>query len=184
MRSKPARPDSHRAEPSAPRILGVDPGSLVTGWGLVGGEPARPEWLDAGTIRLDRAGGALPLRLLQLQQELALLVERLHPTCAAVESTFHGANARSAFQLAQARGVVLAVLAGAGVEIAEYSPATVKKAVTGNGRAPKAQVRSMVGRLLSRPGLDVSDDLADALAVALCHGASHRHQALLERARR
>jgi crossover junction endodeoxyribonuclease RuvC len=121
---------------------------------------------------------------LRLQQELGALVARLRPTCAAVESPFHGVNARSAFQLAQARGVVLAALAGAGVEIAEYSPATVKKAVTGNGRAPKAQVRSMVGRLLSRPGLDVSDDLADALAVALCHGASQRHRDLLERAPR
>jgi crossover junction endodeoxyribonuclease RuvC len=120
---------------------------------------------------------------LRLQQELSDLVERLRPTCAAVESPYHGANARSAFQLAQARGVVLAVLAGAGVEIAEYSPATVKKAVTGNGRAPKAQVRAMVGQLLGRPGIDVSDDLADALAVALCHGASHRHRTLVERAR-
>jgi crossover junction endodeoxyribonuclease RuvC len=155
----------------------------VTGWGLVGGEPARPEWLDAGTIRLDRRGGALPGRLLLLQQELDALVRRLHPTCAAVESPYHGANARSAFQLAQARGVVLAVLAGAGIEIAEYPPATVKKAVTGNGRAPKAQVRLMVGQLLGRPGFDGSDDLADALAVALCHGASHRHRALLEHAR-
>jgi crossover junction endodeoxyribonuclease RuvC len=173
----------HRAEPSTPRILGIDPGSLVTGWGLVGGEPARPVWIEAGIIRLDHAGGKLPGRLLKLQEELAALVERLRPTCAAVESTFHGANARSAFQLAQARGVVLAVLAGAGVDIAEYPPATVKKAVTGNGRAPKAQVRAMVGQLLSRPGLDVSDDLADALAVALCHGASHRHRTLLERAR-
>lgn len=149
----------------------------------MGGKPARPEWLEAGVIRLDRVGGDLPKRLLRLQQELGLLVERLRPTCAAVESPYHGANARSSFQLAQARGVVLVVLAGAGVEVAEYSPATVKKAVTGNGRAPKAQVRSMVGRLLGRPGLVVSDDLADALAVALCHGASHRHHALLARAR-
>jgi crossover junction endodeoxyribonuclease RuvC len=149
----------------------------------VGGEPASPQWLEAGTIRLDRPGGPLPERLLLLQQELDALVRRLKPTCAAVESPYHGVNARSAFQLAQARGVVLAVLAGAGIEIAEYPPATVKKAVTGNGRAPKAQVRSMVGELLGRPELDGSDDLADALAVALCHGASHRHRALLKQAR-
>jgi crossover junction endodeoxyribonuclease RuvC len=183
VRSKPAWPESRRARLSAPRILGVDPGSHATGWGLVGGKPARPEWLEAGVIHLDRVGGDLPKRLLRLQQELGVLVERLHPTCAAVESPYHGANARSAFQLAQARGVVLAVLAGAGVEIAEYSPATVKKAVTGNGRAPKAQVRSMVGQLLGRPDRVVSDDLADALAVALCHGASQRHHALVARAR-
>jgi crossover junction endodeoxyribonuclease RuvC len=157
---------------------------MATGWGLIGGGPACPEWLDAGVILLGRGRGALPKRLVRLQRELEALVRRLRPTCAAVESPYHGVNAHSAFQLAQARGVVLAVLAGAGLEVAEYTPATVKKAVTGNGRAPKLQVRSMVGRLLGRPDLDVPDDLADALAVALCHGASARHRALLLGSRR
>jgi crossover junction endodeoxyribonuclease RuvC len=157
---------------------------MATGWGLIGGRPARPQWLDAGVIRLGGGGDALPERLMRLQGELEALVRRLRPTCAAVESPYHGVNARSAFQLAQARGVVLAVLAGAGLDVAEYTPATVKKSVTGNGRAPKGQVRSMVGRLLGRPELDVPDDLADALAVALCHGASARHRALLRDNRR
>ena len=179
MRSKTARPDSRRARPSAPRILGVDPGSLVTGWGLIGGSPAHPEWLDAGVIPLGAARVPLHRRLLRLQQELDTLLARLHPTCAAVESPYHGANARSALQLAQARGVVLASLAGSGLDVAEYAPAAVKKAVTGNGRASKDQVRSMVARLLGRPAIDAPDDLADALAVALCHGASRRHRELL-----
>jgi crossover junction endodeoxyribonuclease RuvC len=166
----------------------VDPGSIATGWGLVGGSPTRSEWLAAGVIRLDGPGGApddLAPRLWRLQQELTALVQHLRPTAAAVESPYHGANARSAFQLAQARGVALAVLAGAGIRVAEYTPATVKKAVTGNGRAPKEQVRSMVSRLLGRQALERErGDVTDALAVALCHACSRRHRELERRVRR
>jgi crossover junction endodeoxyribonuclease RuvC len=162
-----------------PRILGVDPGSIVTGWGLVGGAPARPRWLDAGVIRLGRGTGDLAGRLERLHAALAALVERLEPTSAAVEAPYHGANPRSSLLLAHARGVVLAVLAGAGIEVVEYTPATVKKAVTGNGRAPKEQVRAMVGRLLGSPPCGDSTDLSDALAIALCHAASQRHRQLL-----
>ena len=126
-------------------------------------------------LRLGGQGRDLPRRLWQLQQELTTLVARLAPTSSAVESPFHGVNARSSFQLAQARGVVLAALAGAGLEVLEYTPATVKKAVTGNGRATKEQVRMMVGRLLGRPPESLtSHDLSDALAVALCHASSAR----------
>jgi crossover junction endodeoxyribonuclease RuvC len=167
-----------------PRILGVDPGSIITGWGLVGGSPARSTWLDAGVIRLGGPRGELPDRLWRLQQELTALVERLRPTSAAVESPFHGSNVRSAFQLAQARGVVLAVLAGAQIEVAEYTPAAVKNSVTGNGRAPKEQVRSMVTRLLGLQASDEPLDVTDALAVALCHAACRRHQALVRGARK
>lgn len=149
-------------------ILGVDPGSRVTGWGLVGGEATRPALIDSGTIPLP-TNRPLAGRLLVLQRSLTGLVERLRPETAAVETPFHGANARSALQLAHARGVILAVLAGAGVEVAEYSPAAVKKAVTGNGRAEKRQVREMVARRLEARAPIASLDRADALAVALCH---------------
>jgi crossover junction endodeoxyribonuclease RuvC len=159
----------------------VDPGSIVTGWGLIGGEPARPVRLDGGVIRLGGEPADLPRRLSRLQQELTALVRRLRPTSAAVESPYLGANARSAFQLAQARGVALAVLAGAGLDVAEYTPATVKKAVTGNGRAPKEQVRSMVSHLLGGPAANAPFDVTDAMAVALCHACSRRHRALVER---
>ena len=162
-----------------PRILGVDPGTIATGWGLVGGPPARPRWLDAGVIRLGERYGDLAGRLGQLQAALTALVERLDPTAAAVEAPYHGVNPRSSLLLAQARGVVLAVLDGAGVPVIEYTPATVKKAVTGNGRAPKAQVRAMVGRLLGHPPLGGSTDQSDALAIALCHAASQRHRDLV-----
>ena len=153
----------------------------MTGWGLVGGSPGRSLLLDCGDIRLGSASDSLARRLARLERELRELVDRLCPSAAAVESSFHGANSRSALQLAHARGVVLAVLAGAGVSIAEYTPATVKKSVTGNGRAPKEQVRSMVGRLLGPEALPPGSDLSDALAVALCHAASSRHREAVAR---
>ncbi len=175
----PGSPESSTTGDSAPRILGVDPGSLITGWGLIGGSAGRPAWLDAGTLRLGSSTNDLARRLCRLQQEMEQLVLRLRPTCSAVEAPYHGVNARSALRLAHARGVVLAVLAGAGVEIHEYTPATVKKAVTGNGRASKEQVRTMVGHLLRHsPPLSAGGDLSDALAVALCHASHRRHSAL------
>lgn len=169
------------APSAARRILGIDPGSQVTGWGLLAGSAAEPRLLEAGVLRL--GAGDLAKRLALLQEQLAQLVSRLRPTAAAVESPFHGASARSALQLAHARGVILAVLAAAEVEVAEYTPATVKKAVTGSGRADKRQVASMVGRLLGGPPPSGSHDLTDALALALCHLASAAHRAAVSRAR-
>lgn len=115
------------------------------------------------------ASGAFSLRLCRLQSELQSLLLRLQPTAAAVESPFHGVNPRSALQLAHARGVVLAVVAGIGIEIVEYAPAAVKKSVTGTGRADKAQVEFMVARTLGPGAARSCGDRADALAVALCH---------------
>lgn len=162
------------------RVLGVDPGSRATGWGLVGGDPATPILVEGGVIRL-RAGAPFAVRLHELGSELEQVVARLAPECAAVETPFHGANVRSALQLAHARGVILAVLCGAGIEIAEYEPAGVKRAVTGNGRASKSQVQHMVSRLLRAPEPLEDVDLADAFAVALCHANGLRYRTLLAR---
>jgi crossover junction endodeoxyribonuclease RuvC len=98
-----------------------------------------------------------------------------------VESPFHGPNARAALQLAHARGVVLACLGQAGIQVAEYSPATIKKAITGTGKADKEQVQAMVRRLLGNPA-DESRDVSDALAVAYCHLASSGFAAASRRA--
>jgi crossover junction endodeoxyribonuclease RuvC len=114
------------------------------------------------------ASGSFSQRLFRLQDELQRLLARLQPT-AAVESPFQGVNPRSALQLAHARGVVLAVLAGIGIEIVEYAPAAVKKSVTGTGKADKAQVEFMVARTLGPGAARSCGDRADALAVALCH---------------
>jgi crossover junction endodeoxyribonuclease RuvC len=153
------------------RILGVDPGSICTGWGLIGGPSSKPVVLDRGVIRLDKTLD-IAQRLWGLHHQLETLVLRLQPTSAAVESPFTGVNPRSALQLAHARGVILAALASAGLSVAEYSPATVKKSVTGNGRADKTQVAGMVCRLLRVELVRQSHDLSDALAVALCHLSS------------
>lgn len=160
------------------RVLGIDPGSLVTGWGLLIGSPSQSRLDCCGSVRL-RANDDLAARLGCLQSAIEQLVARVGPDCAAVESPFHGKSARSALQLAHARGVVLAALARAGVPVAEYSPAAVKKSVCGNGRAEKAQVRHMVTRLLGQAVVGEPDDVTDALAVALCH-ATHAafHRAL------
>ncbi len=164
------------------RVLGVDPGSICTGWGLVGGTAFEPALIECGVIRLPKRA-TFPERLHRLLAEFTDLVGRLAPTVAAVEAPFHGINARAALQLAHARGVVLAVLGAAGVPVTEYAPATVKMAVTGAGRADKGQVGAMVGRLLGGSWTNSgSTDESDALAVALCHLASLRHRAAIAHA--
>jgi crossover junction endodeoxyribonuclease RuvC len=155
-------------------ILGLDPGSLHTGYGLIERRGATLTLVDAGRISCPRSM-ALPNRLAHIAACLGGLLDRRLPNLAALETPFHGLNSRTLIVLAEARGVLLAILAGRGVEIAEYSPAEVKSAVTGSGRAEKGQVAQMVRLLLGgaapagarRSGSD-PDDVTDALAVALC----------------
>lgn len=147
-------------------IIGVDPGSHATGWAVVQISPVLRR-LDSGVIRPGRDLG-LPARLLLIHDALATVIERHIPTVMAVEALYNARNARSSLVLGHARGAVLLAGARAGLEVGEYTPAEVKKAVTGNGQADKEQVRFMVMRLLGlqdTPGLDESD----ALAVALAH---------------
>ncbi len=149
-------------------ILGLDPGSLHTGFGLVARNGSAVTLVEAGRISCPRAMG-LPARLAHLAASLGELVSRRRPDLAALETPFHGLNARSLIVLAEARGALLAVLAGRGVEIAEYSPAEVKSAVTGNGRADKVQVARMVKLLLGPAAAEgMSPDASDALALVLC----------------
>jgi crossover junction endodeoxyribonuclease RuvC len=124
--------------------------------------------LASGELRLPERV-ALADRLARIHAEVVGIVTRYSPTEAAVEAPFHGISARSALQLAHARGAVLAALGGCGVPVSEYSPATIKLSVTGNGRAEKAQVAAMVARLVSGTDLSGSLDAADAVAAALCH---------------
>jgi crossover junction endodeoxyribonuclease RuvC len=148
---------------------------------LIGGSAARPAIIDCGIIRLGRH--AFAERLHRLYRQLDDVVERLQPTACAVEAPFHGASARSSLQLAHARGVILAVLAGRGLDVAEYTPAEVKKAVTGNGRAEKLQVGRMVQSVLGSRTQREPSDVTDALAVGLCHMANGRFAAAVSRAR-
>jgi crossover junction endodeoxyribonuclease RuvC len=148
-------------------ILGIDPGSLHTGYGIVERNGSALRVIEAGRLSCPR-GLALPARLARLAECLESLVLRWSPDLAALETPFHGMNSRSLIVLAQARGALLAVLAGRGLEIREYSPAEVKSAVTGNGRADKGQVARMVRLLLATPGEGWANDATDALALALC----------------
>lgn len=138
---------------------------------MLGGPANRPSLVECGVIRLPD-GIPFPERLDGLRRDFETVVRRLRPTEAAVEAPFHGANARSSFQLAHARGVVLAVLGAERIPVAEYAPAVVKKAVTGSGRADKAQVQSMIRLLLGSEAAAGPHDVADALGVALCHAAT------------
>ena len=147
-------------------ILGIDPGSRHTGYGAVRKEGPSLAAVEAGTIS-PPARASLPDRLLHLSREIGAVADRLQPATAVLETPFHGLNVRSLIVLAQARGALIAALAGRGIEIREFSPAEVKSAVAGNGRAGKADVARMVRLLLSFQD-ECSEDATDALAVAVC----------------
>jgi len=148
------------------RVLGVDPGSRATGWALVIAEGNKYHIESAGVVR--PAGSSRPRRLADLQRRLASIVNDLAPDCAAVESSFSGINPKSGLALAESRGVILAVLGCDDLPVSSYSPAQVKSAIVGHGRAEKRQIKYMVVRLLN---LDATPqaDTADAMAVALTH---------------
>jgi crossover junction endodeoxyribonuclease RuvC len=147
-------------------ILGVDPGSQHTGYGLIRKDGPDLAVVAVGTLS-PPARAPLPARLAHLGREMEALAERWNPDQAVLESPFAGMNARSLIVLAQARGVLIAALARYEVEILEFTPAQVKKAVAGNGRAGKQQVARMVRLLLSFQD-ECSEDATDALAVAVC----------------
>ncbi len=157
-------------------VLGVDPGSHATGFGVIAtGESVR---LVAGGVIRPQEASALPERLLAIYEALSDVLALHGPGEMAVESLFNARNARSSLILGHARGVALLAGARRGISVAEYTPGEIKKALTGNGNASKEQVRFMVRRCLGLRG-DPPLDQSDALAVALCHAARSRLQARL-----
>lgn len=150
-------------------VIGIDPGTARTGYGVVRLEPDDSLCLlDYGVISTP-AGEPMSGRLLQLHQELQVLLAEHQPDSCAVEKLFYQRNVSTAIAVGQARGVVLLALAQAGAVVAEYSPNVVKQAVTGYGAADKRQMQEMVRLLLRMQELPTPDDAADALAVAICH---------------
>jgi len=149
------------------RILGIDPGSRATGYGLIHLEGNRLHHIDNGVIRPPQEFD-LAQRLLHIYQELQIIIQQYAPDCSAIEQVFIGSNARSALKLGQARGVAVLSAATADLSVAEYSPLQIKNAVVGYGRASKSQVQLMVKALLKLPEV-AQEDAADALAVAICH---------------
>ena len=152
------------------RLIGLDPGLRLTGWGVIDVEGNRLRHVAHGVLGI-ATSGTLADRLRELFDGVAAIVEAQKPAEAAVEETFVNANPGSTLKLGQARGVVLLAPARAGLPVFEYAANLVKKSVTGVGHADKRQIAMMVGRLL--PGVEAESDAADALAVAICH-AHHR----------
>jgi crossover junction endodeoxyribonuclease RuvC len=149
-------------------VLGIDPGLSRCGYGVVARDRAAVRAVAAGVLRTDRTE-ALPSRLAALEAELEVLVGQVAPTAVAVERVLFQTNVRTAISVGQASGLALAVAARAGVPVVQYSPNEVKLAVAGDGRAGKAEVQRMVARLLQLPVAPDPPDVADALALALCH---------------
>jgi crossover junction endodeoxyribonuclease RuvC len=149
-------------------VLGVDPGTIHTGYGIVTQVQGHLMALDWGVIS-PRPSLSLPEKLHAIHTALQAHIATHHPDTMAVEALFFAKNVRSAVTLAHARGVALLTAAGAGLQVAEYSPLEVKQAVVGYGRAQKRQVQVMVKVLLNLAEPPADEDAADALAVALCH---------------
>ncbi len=149
-------------------VLGVDPGTLVTGYGVVARRGTVMKLLGCGTIR-NNAALSMPLRLQKIYEELRSVIERFRPTECAIESAFYGKNAQSALKLGHARGVAILAAVQRSIPTTEYSPREVKKAVVGRGNASKEQVQFMVRALLRIHEGSMLLDASDALAIALCH---------------
>lgn len=149
-------------------ILGVDPGSIIAGFGFIETDGTRFQVLEAGPIRLKNKG-ELPQRLLCLAEELETRIRKYKPEAISLEKAFYGKNVQSALVLGHVRGVVMLLAARYKIKLAEYAATEVKRTVTGYGRAEKAQVQEMVRVLLNLKEVPKPEDVADALALAICH---------------
>jgi crossover junction endodeoxyribonuclease RuvC len=153
------------------RIFGIDPGSTRTGYGCVETDGTRHRLLTCGALAAP-AGSTFPERLHAIHEGLTRLLRETAPACVVIENLFHSRNVRSALQLGHARGVAVLAAAQAGLTIVEYTPAEIKLAVVGYGRADKVQMQQMVKLLLGLAVVPTPHDAADALAAALCHAHS------------
>jgi crossover junction endodeoxyribonuclease RuvC len=163
-------------------ILGIDPGTAITGYGLVSEEDGVLTLVDCGVITTP-SGQPLPERLQAIYKGLSGVIREHRPAAAAVEELFFSRNVRTALSVGHARGVTLLALADAGLPIYEYKPLEIKQAIAGYGGADKRQVQEMVRMLLDLRDVPQPDDAADAVAVAICHIHSARMVALIADAR-
>jgi crossover junction endodeoxyribonuclease RuvC len=152
------------------RVLGIDPGSETTGWGVVEGDSSgqRYQLVEFGVVKLS-SSASFASRLLKISRALQEVIDRLKPDACAVEEAFYSVNPKVILKLGQVRGVVLLAAESAALEIGEYSPRLIKQTVAGYGNAEKHQVQEMVRLLLSLRTVPEPHDAADALAVAICH---------------
>ena len=153
------------------RILGIDPGYGITGFGLIEADRGSSRLLQCGAITTP-AGMDFSARLEIIYEDMRRLLELAKPDAVAIEELFFGQNVTTGIGVAQARGVVLLAIRQAGLEVTSYKPMQVKQAVVGYGNATKHQVQDMTKRLLGLAAMPKPDDAADAIAIALCHGRS------------
>lgn len=149
-------------------ILGVDPGTAITGYGVVEYHQGKETLVSYGVIRT-AADSPMEQRLLKINHEFNALLDQYQPEAVAIEELFHQKNAKTVISVAQSRGVLLMNTAARSLELAEYTPLQVKQAVTGYGNADKKQVQIMVQKILHMEQVAKPDDAADALAIAICH---------------
>ncbi len=154
------------------RILGIDPGSRITGFGVIEVNDGAVSYVTSGCIRVE--GGSLPKRLKTIFNGVSEIIETYQPDEMTIEQVFVNKNVDSALKLGQARGTAICAGVIRDIEVFEYTPTQIKKAIVGKGHADKAQIQFMVRALLKLPGLP-QQDAADALACALCH---HHHAGL------
>lgn len=150
------------------RVIGIDPGTICVGYGVVEDNGGKLVYRDSGTIEC-KGEDDLAKRLVAIHRALQVVMREWKPSFAAIETVFFGKNVKSAIKIGEGRGVALLSAAEAEVEIVGYEPATVKKAVCGNGRASKGQIQQMVKVLLGLDKAPATDHEADALAMAICH---------------
>ena len=159
------------------RILGIDPGSRITGYGIIDSAGPDSRWITSGVIKL--GDGPLPERLREIHLDVGELIETHRPDEFAIEEVFLNKNAMSALKLGQARGAAITAAAVAGLPVHEYAARQVKQALVGSGAADKTQVQHMVQRLLDLKQILKADE-ADALGIALCHAHTRNTAAMLD----
>lgn len=159
------------AQPGFARILGIDPGLRLTGFGVIDSDGSRLRYVASGVIRIPT--GTLPPRLKTIHDGIAEIIERYRPDSAVAEIVFVNVNPQSTLLLGQARGAAITTLVAGGLTVHEYTALQVKQAVTGYGRAAKSQIQHMVQRLLALPAAPATD-AADALACAICHAHAEK----------
>ncbi len=155
------------------RILGIDPGFAITGYSIIDYQGNKFKLIDSGAITT-KAGVSFPLRLTKIYDDLNMIIDTYKPDAISVEELFFNNNAKTAINVAQARGVVLIVGCKKNIPTYEYTPLQIKQSVTGYGRADKMQVQRMVKTILNVEKLPKLDDTTDSMAAAICHAHSAR----------
>jgi len=153
------------------RILGIDPGYAIMGWGVLDYKGNHFSVVDYGAVTTD-AGTEMPLRLQHLYTELSAVIARYQPEEAAIEELFFNNNAKTVIHVGEARGVAVLACVNGGLTVSEYTPLQIKQALVGYGRADKKQIQAMVKAILNLSEVPKPDDTADAVAAAICHGHS------------